>query len=225
MSKNSERLKLGSESPQFNSSKSLLDTINTGFDNSYQDTTIIPEPQLKIENSSREDSMLDTLNTGFGEYNKVIVERPKVEINIEDYTIKICNDDCNKEEVKVTENLVPTVVIKNHCIKREDSIINDLDTGFGPEQTIITECKKKPEFKTHLCKESYLGEFKSEFEKNLARTNLGVYSKKETVAIINRNVSNFITKKEIEEIVKDLDYTTSRSKSQVNYIIPENLFK
>jgi hypothetical protein len=77
--------------------------------------------------------MLDTLNTGFGEYNKVIVERPKVEINIEDYTIKICNTDCNKEEVKVTENLVPTVVIKNHCIKREDSIINDLDTGFGPE--------------------------------------------------------------------------------------------
>ena len=225
MSKNSELYGLEGKSLQSNSSKSLLDTINTGFDNSYQDVTIISKPELQIENSNREDSMLDTLNTGFGEYNKVIVERPKVEIDIEDYTIKICNNDCNKEDIKVTENLVPTMVIKNHCVKREDSIIDELDTGFGAEQTITTTCKKKPEFKTHLCKESYLGEFKSETDKNLARTNLGVYSKEETNFVIKNSISNLITKKEIEEIVKDLDYTTSRLKSHAYYKIPENLFK
>jgi hypothetical protein len=37
-------------------------------------------------------------------------------------------------------------------------------------------------------------------------------------------VSNLITKNEVEEIVKDLNYTTSRSKSYANYIIPDNLF-
>jgi hypothetical protein len=34
---------------QSNSSKSLLETINTGFDNSYHDTTIVSKPELKIE--------------------------------------------------------------------------------------------------------------------------------------------------------------------------------
>ena len=117
--------------------------------------------------------------------------------------------------------------IKESILDDEDDLMRQLDKEVTLYELArwFTECKKKPKFKTHLCKESYLGEFKSEFEKNIARTNLGVYSKEETVAVINRNVSNFITKKEIEEIVKDLDYTTSRSKSQVNYIIPENLFK
>lgn len=223
MSKNSELIGLEGNSLQSNSSKSLLDTINTGFDNSYQDTVIISKPELKIEQSLRQDSILDTLETGFGEYNKVIVERPKVEINVEDYTIKICNKDCSKEEVIITENLVPTVVLKNQCIKREDSIINELDTGFGAENTINVTCKKKPEFKTHLCKESYLGEFKSETEKALARTNLEVYSKTETHLLLEQQISGFITKNDVEEIMKD--YTSSRLKSKVNYAIPENLFK
>lgn len=209
---------------QSNSSKSLLDTINTGFDNSYHDTTIVSKPELKIEQSLREDSILDTLQTGFGDYNKIIVET-KPEIKIEDSTIKICNGDCQKEDIIINENIVPTVILKSECNKREDSIIDDLKTGFGSEQTINVECKKKPKFKTHLCKESYLGEFESETEKTLARTNLDVYSKKETHLMLSDTVSNLITKNEIEEIVKDLNYTTSRSKSYANYIIPDNLFK
>jgi hypothetical protein len=131
MNKNLELYGLEGESLQSNSSKSLFDTINTGFDNSYQDTNIIPKPELKIENSNREDSMLDTLNTGFGAYNKVIIEKP--EINIENHTIKICNKDCPKEDIVITENIVPTFVVKNQCTVREDSVINDLDTGFGAE--------------------------------------------------------------------------------------------
>lgn len=223
MSKNLELF--GLESLQSNSSNSLLGTINTGFEGVEQDTSIIPKPELKVEQSLREDSILDSLDTGFGNSNKIIVERPKPEIKADDYTIKICNKDCPKEDIVISENIVPTVVIKNNCVVREDSIIGDLDTGFGADQTLVIECKKKPEFKTHLYKESYLGEFKSETEKTLVRNNLGVYSKEETHLIIKEGVSHLITKKEVEEIVKDLDYTTSRSKTYVNYTIPENLFK
>ena len=42
--------------------------------------------------------------------------------------------------------------------------------------------------------------------------------------MLSNAVSNLITKNEVEEIVKDLNYTTSRSKSYANYIIPDNLF-
>jgi transposase-like protein len=39
-----------------------------------------------------------------------------------------------------------------------------VDSGYGFENKIVVECEK-PKFKTHLCKENYLGEFKTEFEK------------------------------------------------------------
>jgi hypothetical protein len=77
--------------------------------------------------------MLDSLDTGFGNSNKIIVERPKPEIKADDYTIKICNKDCPKEDIVISENIVPTVVIKNNCVVREDSIIGELDTGFGAD--------------------------------------------------------------------------------------------
>lgn len=224
MNKTLELKGLEGTSLQSDSSKSLIGTINTGFDNSYQEQNIIKEPNLNVQHSNREDSMMDTLNTGFGEYNKATIEKPKPNINLEKNTIKICNKDCNSEHVIINENLVPTITIKNECTPREDSIINDLDTGFGLDQTIVTECKK-PTFKTHLCKELYLGEFNSETEKNLARSNLNVYSKEETHLVIQKEVSNFVTTNELEDIVKNLDYTSSRSKSQVNYEIPDNLFK
>jgi hypothetical protein len=63
--------------------------------------------------------------------------------------------------------------------ENNDSIIEHIETGFGDCNTITKECPK-PEYKTHLFKENYLGEFKSETEKALVRNNLGVYSKKET---------------------------------------------
>ena len=71
-----------------------------------------------------------------------------------------------------------------------------MDSGFGSENTITVECKR-PVYKTHLCKEEYLGEFKSDFEKNLARTNLDVYSKSETHVLIEKSVSDFVSKEEI----------------------------
>lgn len=207
------------------SSKSLIGTINTGFDNSYQENTFTEDPTLKIQPSIREDSVMDSMNTGFGEYDKINIERPKPEINLNNNVIKICNKDCSKEdEIIINENIIPTVVIKNECVKRKDSIMTDLNTGFSSDQTIVVECKK-PVFKTHLCKELYLGEFNSETEKKLARNNLNVYSKQETHIIVQEQISNFVTKNEVEEIIKDLDYTSSEFRSYVNYEIPDNLFK
>ena len=112
--------------------------------------------------------------------------------------------------------------------KNPDSVIGSVDTGFGCDNQLIRECPK-PKYKTHLCKENYLGEFKTESEKTLARTNLGVYSKEEIDRIVGQivenNNNNFITKKEVQNMIADLDFVDSTLKSYVDYQIPNNLFK
>ncbi len=223
MSKNSEIKGLGSVSPQSNSSKSLLDTINTGFNNIIiqEDSDIILNLTLQHQHTKNPDSILDNLNTGFDE---IEIPEPDFvpELKDDDYTIHICNN-C-EGEVIVNENIIPNIpIVVNKNNPNEDSVLNSMDSGFGSEQTITTECKR-PVYKTHLCKEEYLGEFKSEYEKNLVRTNLDVYSKSETHILIENIKSNIVTKNEIEEIVKDLDYTTSRLNSHASYTIPDNLF-
>lgn len=173
-------------------------------------------------NSSK--SLLGTISTGFSECNKATIELAKPDDLSKNFTIQVCDELCG-EHVQVNENVIPQHnKLTTHPSSNEDSILTKVDTGFGDGQTLVTECKK-PVYKTHLCKESYLSEFKSESEKTLARTNLDVYSKSETHLVIQETISDFITKNEFEESIKDLDYTTSRSKSQVNYKIPDNLFK
>lgn len=110
--------------------------------------------------------------------------------------------------------------------KNPDSIIESVDTGFGCDNQIVIDCPK-PKYKTHLCKENYLGEFKTEFEKALARTNLGVYSKEEIDKIVGQIVedNNFATKEEVQNIVANLDFVNSTLKSHVDYQIPNDLFK
>ena len=180
------------------------------------------EGQSLQSNSSK--SLLGIIDTGFGECNKGTVDFSKQEDLSKNFTITICDDDCEKHVI-VNENVIPSHSKLNiFGSNNKDSILKDVETGFGDGQKLVTECKK-PVYKTHLCKESYLSEFKSESEKNLARTNLGVYSKEETHIIIQKQVSDFVTKNELEESVKDLDYTTSKARSIVNYTIPDNLFK
>lgn len=112
--------------------------------------------------------------------------------------------------------------------KNPDSVIGTIDTGFGCDNQLVIDCPK-PQYKTHLCKENYLGEFKTESEKTLARTNLGVYSKEEIDKIVGKivenNNNNFITKKEVQNMIADLDFVDSTLKSYVDYQIPNNLFK
>ena len=112
--------------------------------------------------------------------------------------------------------------------KNPDSVIGSVDTGFGCDNQLIRECPK-PKYKTHLCKENYLGEFKTESEKTLARTNLGVYSKEEIDKIVGQivenNNNNFITRKEVQNMIANLDFVDSTPKSYADYQIPNNLFK
>lgn len=103
-----------------------------------------------------------------------------------------------------------------------------IDSGFSCDNKLTINCPK-PELHTHLCKENYLGEFKEESEKALARDNLGVYSKDEvskvlTDAVANLDTSIFITKKEVYNLVENLDFVNSSIKANIDYEIPEQLF-
>ena len=103
-----------------------------------------------------------------------------------------------------------------------------IDSGFGCDDKLTINCPK-PELHTHLCKENYLGEFKEESEKALARDNLGVYSKDEVSKVLEDAVANidtsiFITKKEVYNLVENLDFVNSSIKTNIDYEIPEQLF-
>lgn len=103
-----------------------------------------------------------------------------------------------------------------------------IDSGFGCDDKLTINCPK-PQLHTHLCKENYLGEFKEESEKALARDNLGVYSKDEINkvledAVANLDTSIFITKKEVYNLVENLDFVNSTIKANIDYEIPEQLF-
>ena len=103
-----------------------------------------------------------------------------------------------------------------------------IDSGFGCDDKLTINCPK-PELHTHLCKENYLGEFKEESEKALARDNLGVYSKDEVSKVLEDAVANidtsiFITKKEVYNLVENLDFVNSSIKANIDYEIPEQLF-
>lgn len=103
-----------------------------------------------------------------------------------------------------------------------------IDSGFSCDDKLTINCPK-PQLHTHLCKENYLGEFKEESEKALARDNLGVYSKDEVSkvledAVANLDTSIFITKKEVYNLVENLDFVNSTIKANIDYEIPEQLF-
>ena len=83
----------------------------------------------------------------------------------------------------------PIVEFKQSCQKHEDSVIDSVDTGFGECKTIEKVCPK-PTFKSHLYKENYLNEFKTETEKALIRNHLGIYGKSETIALIKQEIDN-----------------------------------
>lgn len=111
--------------------------------------------------------------------------------------------------------------------KGQDSIIDSVDTGFGCSNQAVVDCPK-PKYKSHLCKENYLGEFKQESEKELARNNLGVYSKKEIDLIVGQIIienNGFVTKSQVQKMINDADFVNSTLRSYVDYQIPDSLFK
>ena len=132
-----------------------------------------------------------------------------------------------KQTYGVIHNEQP--VIKQEPLKEinKDSILDQIDTGFGDENTLHKECPQ-PQWHSHLCKENFLSEFKTEIEKQLARDNLNVYSKIQIDQFIkditNVDTSSFITRDEVTNMIQDLDFVKSTLKSQIDYNIPENLF-
>ena len=141
-------------------------------------------------------SLLNTLNTGYS----------------------------NKEHNEIPVPKIEYIDLHEHS----DSLMDTINTGFDKLNTIVINPPKPKQFVT-LYKENYLGEFQTESDKLRARENLDVYGKSEVSKIvsdvINNSTLSFITKIEVEEMLQNLDFVNSISRSYVNYEIPNNLFK
>lgn len=132
-----------------------------------------------------------------------------------------------QEEVIKKPKITIPVIQKKQEIHNKDSIIDKINTGFGCDNALHKDCPK-PQWHQHLCKENFLGEFKTELEKQLARDNLDIYSKTQIDKFIKDlsgvELSSYITKDYFNEAVQNLDYVKSSLKSNIDYNIPENLF-
>lgn len=162
------------------------------------DTKPVPPPPENHINFIEGDSVMTTISTGFEHNDKPVPPPPEINLSC-----------------------------KTPKHKNPDSVIGSVDTGFGCDNQLIRECPK-PKYKTHLCKENYLGEFKEESEKALARYNLGVYSKQEIDEVVSKIIqenNNFVTKSQVEGMLKELDFVDSVLKSYADYQIPNDLFK
>ena len=195
----------------YEESPNISININTGFAEQEPIEQVPIILQIQQENPIKlpENSILNNANTGFGTYNEIKIEHKCPEIEI---------PEVNEEppSIVIIQTAKPTL--------KEDSILDNVDSGYGSENKVIIECKK-PEFKSHLFKENYLGEFKSETEKQKVRDNLEVYSKKEVTKIIQTKTSHLITLEQLDQKLSNLDFTSSILRSYANYEIPNNLFK
>lgn len=183
---------------------------------------------MKTQIQPQSKSLLTTINLG---YNLPQVEcEEKITITYKENPELDNTFQTGFVKEGIQQQIPPSVIIQREPPKfiKEDSVIDTVDTGFGAENKVLVECAK-PEYKTPLFKENYLGEFKTNIEKQNARNNLEVYSKQEVseivYKIINSATTNIVTKEYVDEKVKNLDFTTSVLKSQVSYNIPTNLFK
>lgn len=219
-----EKIGLGIKTSQPLPSKSLLTTINTGFSIPKEEKQQ-EKPLIIIELPKRE-----TAKPTLEIKEQAVIEPPKKR------DIPLYQDDSIRTAVETgfIQNETQVVVsckkeLKYKPHKNEDSVIETVDTGFDCTNTIVKDCPKPKKYKTHLCKENYLGEFKTESEKQLARTNIGVYSKEEinniVANIVENNTKEFVTKKEVQNMINDLDFVNSTLRSYVNYEIPNDLFK
>ena len=205
-----EKLRLGSKNSQPIPSKSLFTTINI----SREVPKVEDLPLIIIEKSQE---VIQSKPLIINEPIEVYPEKDMIFYTPNYITI----------ETNQLSSLIPCE-LKCDPHNNEDSVIDSVDTGFGCDNTVFKDCPK-PKYKTHLCKENYLSEFKTESEKQLARTNLGVYSKEEINDIIAKIVENnnkqFVTKGEVESMISNLDFVNSTLRSHVDYEIPSDLFK
>ena len=135
--------------------------------------------------------------------------------------------DAVKQGKIIIHNEQPVIKQEPPKEVNKDSIIDKINTGFGCDKALHKDCPK-PQWHQHLCKENFLEEFKTDLEKQLARDNLGVYSKAQVDEFIKNlsgvDVSSFITKTEFNDTIQNLDFVKSSLKAKTDYNIPENLF-
>lgn len=166
-------------------------------------------------------------------FSKSLLVKQEPEIETCEITYTKSSDVINNKNIGFIHNDKPVInntSSKCHLskCKNQDSIIDSVDTGFGESNVISQDCPN-PKYKASLYKENYLSEFKEETEKSLARENLEVYGKTEINKIISdtiaKDTSTFITIVEVEKMLENLDFINSTLRAQVNYDIPDNLFK
>lgn len=162
-------------------------------------------------------------------FSKSLLVKQEPEIETCEITYTKSSDVINNKNIGFVHNDKPVInntSSKCHLskCKNQDSIIDSVDTGFGESNVISQDCPK-PKYKTHLFKENYLGEFKTETEKTLARNNLGVYSKQEVNKIVSHIIkeSSLVTKDDVKEIVDNLNYINAVFRDSVEYDIPNKL--
>lgn len=174
-------------------------------------------------------SLLTTANLGY-DIIEEINELPQEQIKLIEGESLITSMSTGFDKNNSTEEIPPIIELTecNYSTENKDSILDSIDTGLGNDNTVIIECPK-PKFKIPLCKEEYLGEFETAIEKQLARYNLGVYSKEEVDGVvsklININTANLATKTEVETMINNLDFVDSTLKALADYQIPNDLFK
>ena len=169
-------------------------------------------------------SLLTTISTGFRHDDKPVITEEYIEE--ENSSIKkTVKTGYDTDEVISEEQPIPTISIDDITFK--ESVKDTIDTGFG-QGTLHKECPS-PELVEYLTKGNHLSEFKTDTDKELARQNLEVYSSTQVNKLLEQITNSvgsiYVTKKEVMQIVDDLDFVDSTLKSYANYEIPSNLFR
>lgn len=119
---------LGSSSPQQNSTKSLLTTINTGYDID-QDIVTYEQQPVFIDIHEHNESLLNTIETGFDKQNTIVLECPKPKQFITLYKENYLGEFDNEfEKEKVRDNL--DVYGKHEVSKIVSDVINNNTLSF-----------------------------------------------------------------------------------------------
>lgn len=160
-----------------------------------------------------------------GESSQPICSKPLITFNESDCLKTTFDTGFKHNDKPVVDIINPSI---NHITtsNNKDSILDSIDTGFGSENKIIRDCPK-PSFKTHLFKENYLSEFKTEQEKERVRRNIGACGENEVQKIVSHIISKstFVSKEEVVDIVEDLDFVKSTHRANAQYDIPDKLFQ
>ena len=169
-------------------------------------------------------SLLTTISTGFRHDDKPVITEEYIEE--ENSSIKkTVKTGYDTEEVVSEEQPIPTISIDD--ITFEESVKETINTGFG-SGTLHKECTA-PELVEYLNKGNHLSEFKTDIDKELARQNLEVYSSTQVNELLEQITNSvgsiYVTKKEVMQLIDDLDFVDSTLKSYANYEIPSNLFR